>query len=997
MEGVVIMLRLRFHRAAITLLLFATSSSATFSERRSWTDNTGEFSVDAEFVAISDGAVILRSPTGRTVRVPLERLSAADRAYSQSREHAAQLAVTGRDPVASQIKAFGAWVTVDRLLPGNPIVKVDFFRSQLPDADSVFERLGKLTGLQELDLSRVQFTDAEMRYVKQLIHLQNLNLSNTGLTDAGLAHLAGLTNLRSLNLRGTKITDAGLVHLREMTHLETLALSTTQITDAGLASLSRCTALQVLQLYGTQITGPGLAHVKGMTKLRQLDLSLTHVTDAGLAHLQELTELRKLALTRTKISDAGLSYLRPLSHLEDLELSSTQVTSAGLEHLSTLPRMRWLGLAGTQIGDEGLRHFQGLADLESLSLEATQTTDEGLDILADLNRLESLWLSETSISDDGLEQLARLKRLRTLALSHTQVTDRGLRHLQGIKTLQWLALDGTRIQGSGLEFLAGMEELQDVDLTRCHLGDQAAEHLKRFSGLESLDLSYTGIDAKVVNDLRKALPNTSIQWAATRDQEAIASQAAQAAIPQLESLGAVVTKSGQRGAVKAIRLDGDRVTDAALEPIKDIDPRFLTSLSLVNARVSDEGMVHLEGLTNLLELDLTNAQITDHGLTRLREFENLRSLNLSGCQITDAGLAHCMELKNLNALYLNHTQVTGAGFEDMRQSSRLILLGLSGTPFNDVGLQGLSEVKTLVSLDLSGTQVTDAGMEHLGRLSNLQSLYLLDTQVTAAGLAPLQGRRNLTIYLINKATAEDDMMLLKQLAQVEKQLDTITRLPPFATDGTHRKEFVRSLLVRAHALAPEDPKWAFRLGESYMWDAIWLRKSDPDNAVLFVQTAVTALDYFDKALEGIDDDGMRIVRLEQMAKLAYDAGEFERAELYGKRMLELSTTKTGGSMTGTAVHQGNLILGRLALREGHIDQAKRHLIVAGESGGWTNFGPNMALAKDFLEKGESDIVLEYLELCKKSWIGQQHQFTLEQWASEVKQGIMPDFGANLAY
>ena len=523
----------------------------------------------------------------------------------------------------------------------------------------------------------------------------------------------------------------------------------------------------------------------------------------------------------------------------------------------------------------------------------------GLAILASLSRLETLWLGDTRISDDGLGQISRLKQLRTLALGGTQVTDRGLQHLQSIKTLQWLSLDGTKIQGSGLEYLAGMDELKDVNLTRCHLGDEALEHLKRLSGLQSLDLSYTGIDARAVDELRRALPNTSIQWAATREQEAIATKAAEAAIKQLEELGAIVTKSGQRGTVNAIRMEGDRVTDASLEPIKNIDPRFLTSLSLVTTRVSDAGMESLDHLTDLELLTITNARITDQSLGRLKAFDKLMYLDLSGCQITDEGLAPIEGLKNLNSLKLNQTQITGSGFVHLQNLLRLRFLELSAAPVTDAGLQGLKDVKSLVSLDLSGTQVTDAGMEHLDRLSNLQSLYLLDTQVTAAGLAPLEGHRNLTIYLINKATADDDMALLKQIAQIEKQLDRITKLPPVATGGSRRKEFVRSLLVRAHSLEPDNPKWAARLGESYMWDARWLHKSDPDNADLFVQTAVTALDYFDEALEGIDDDGMRIVRLKEMAKLAYDAGEFERAELYGKRMLELSTTKTA------SIGQGN--------------------------------------------------------------------------------------------
>jgi hypothetical protein len=53
----------------------------------------------------------------------------------------------------------------------------------------------------------------------------------------------------------------------------------------------------------------------------------------------------------------------------------------------------------------------------------------------------------------------------------------------------------------------------------------------------------------------------------------------------------------------------------------------------------------------------------------------------------------------------------------------------------------------------------------------------------------------------------------------------------------------------------------------------------------------------------------------------------------------------------------------------------------------------MALAKELLEKGEPEIVLEYFELCSKFW----RNGKLDQWTNEVRKGNDPDFGANLVY
>jgi hypothetical protein len=54
-----------------------TRSSAT----RTWSDSTGAFSVEAEFAGVEDGKVKLRKADGKTVSVPLDRLSKEDQDF----------------------------------------------------------------------------------------------------------------------------------------------------------------------------------------------------------------------------------------------------------------------------------------------------------------------------------------------------------------------------------------------------------------------------------------------------------------------------------------------------------------------------------------------------------------------------------------------------------------------------------------------------------------------------------------------------------------------------------------------------------------------------------------------------------------------------------------------------------------------------------------------------------------------------------------------------
>jgi hypothetical protein len=55
------------------------ASVAGASAFRTWTDSTGSFRIEAEFLGVADGKVKLRRKDSREIAVPLERLSAADK------------------------------------------------------------------------------------------------------------------------------------------------------------------------------------------------------------------------------------------------------------------------------------------------------------------------------------------------------------------------------------------------------------------------------------------------------------------------------------------------------------------------------------------------------------------------------------------------------------------------------------------------------------------------------------------------------------------------------------------------------------------------------------------------------------------------------------------------------------------------------------------------------------------------------------------------------
>jgi hypothetical protein len=139
---------------------------------------------------------------------------------------------------------------------------------------------------------------------------------------------------------------------------------------------------------------------------------------------------------------------------------------------------------------------------------------------------------------------------------------------------------------------------------------------------------------------------------------------------------------------------------------------------------------------------------------------------------------------------------------------------------------------------------------------------------------------------------------------------------------------------------------------------------------------------------------LKFYALGEAAKQSFAAGKVEDARKYAQELMTLLPSFRQDQEYGNAVHDANLTLGRIAVREGRMDDAKRHLIesVRTPSARLMDYGPNMSLAKNLLDKGERQAVLDYFALCKKFW----NFARLDDWSQQVKEGKVPDFGASLA-
>jgi tetratricopeptide (TPR) repeat protein len=207
-----------------------------------------------------------------------------------------------------------------------------------------------------------------------------------------------------------------------------------------------------------------------------------------------------------------------------------------------------------------------------------------------------------------------------------------------------------------------------------------------------------------------------------------------------------------------------------------------------------------------------------------------------------------------------------------------------------------------------------------------------------------------------------------------------------------RKDEARALLERCVQLEPDNRHWHDRLAHLFSLESHGAKGDERK------RLAARAVAEYERALARGPNDAEAMSLLINLAKSAYDAGEYEKAKGFATQVLDRAENRPKPWDSGQARHDGHLILGRLALVSGDVAEAKRHLLEAGKTTGSPvlgSFGPNMSLAKELLERGETETVIEYFNLCAKFWRNDRGR--LKTWTDAAKAGIAPDFGANLVY
>lgn len=270
-----------------------------------------------------------------------------------------------------------------------------------------------------------------------------------------------------------------------------------------------------------------------------------------------------------------------------------------------------------------------------------------------------------------------------------------------------------------------------------------------------------------------------------------------------------------------------------------------------------------------------------------------------------------------------------------------------------------------------------------------------------------QARSTHALYIISHFPAEaiaglppvrfdsvlDGQASAEAKAQWLKQAERYSDSPAVLGNAAHffllsDPDRAETLLKQAITLEQSNPEWPRQLGHVHK------TRMDQAQGEQRQEWAKKSLASFERAYE-LEP---RTAALTDLAKTAFEAGDYDKAAIYAHKLLKEEKSGPGQWNYGNAIHDGNLVLGRIALRQGQIEEARKYLREAGKTPGspqLNSFGPNLTLAKELLEKGEKQAVLEYFQAIRKFW--KMGQDKLDQWTRAVEADGIPAFGANLDY
>ena len=182
----------------------------------------------------------------------------------------------------------------------------------------------------------------------------------------------------------------------------------------------------------------------------------------------------------------------------------------------------------------------------------------------------------------------------------------------------------------------------------------------------------------------------------------------------------------------------------------------LENLTLNRSRLSSASLGQLSQFFNLVYLEMNHAKVTDEGMQHLEKLQHLKHLGLEGNAITGKAIRQISKLL-VSTLYLGHNpSMDDEAVIPLGDMNSLRVLGIEHTNLTDVGLARLVKNKNLTRLNLLGTRVTNNSMPLVAQLDNLDTLWLDQLPIMNQGLAKIAGMKSLGLLSLNATRVGDE-------------------------------------------------------------------------------------------------------------------------------------------------------------------------------------------------------------------------------------------------
>ena len=188
----------------------------------------------------------------------------------------------------------------------------------------------------------------------------------------------------------------------------------------------------------------------------------------------------------------------------------------------------------------------------------------------------------------------------------------------------------------------------------------------------------------------------------------------------------------------------------------------------------------------------------------------------------------------------------------------------------------------------------------------------------------------------------------------------------------------KQLLTKACDLAPQDDFWPSELSYFCFWQA-------QANETGRHQNYETALEFGERFLSLYGAEGGRrhsAIRWRaqlRCANSALELGKLAQAKQYAASAFESS--EGGSNPPKTCLS----ILGLIALQEGSVEEAKKHLLELDQK--YVVDSIDLKLANELVKMGHSDAVIQYLSECKNRGVWENRP--IDSWLNDLEHGLQP--------